>query len=1069
MAGLLTFDWMAFFLVLLTFVIATIDRAFAFKIRIKFQILFAICLYLLAVSQNLYWMDADVNESFYRLFFISDCIFRPIAIILVVALFIKLKRDNIDYLFGASMLLIFVLVSLSEFLEGRVAIVNNSLCVISCISYYYSVIKLYKLDHLTRLPIRHNLRFEMDDCINKEYDVALIDVDNFKQINDRYGHKRGDEALVKVVEAINKSLRKGCRLFRFGGDEFVVMSKKVSLDELDKSLIEANNLLEKDDLHFSYGLSSHAKGEIRQAVLLRADAAMYEHKKELKEEGVWDDMTGLYSYRGLLNELECFRKVVDELNSRICLVALDIERLSSINMAYGYVEGNYVIKSVAKILEESVTGSDFVGHIGSDEFVVVLAVDKNNDAKVHDFISQISSTVENSVCWDGKDYTVSIVAGSYFVDDSEKKLHVEDLVNNVLYSKEEYKESIYNKELTDEDKDYDPEEEKLVMDILDNNRLRYAFQPIVSAKDGSIVAYESLMRSDTEVMVSPLTIIKYAERNRRTYDIEKYTFFNTLARITEGGDFPEDKGIFINSIPGFMLSDEDYAQLKSKYGKQFNRMVIEITEQREVEEEALFAINSRRDKDKYRLAIDDYGSGYSNTNSLLRYMPQIVKLDRLLITGIERNAKKQFFVNSIISFARENDMLILAEGVETEGELKTVIRLGVDLIQGYFTAKGSFDIIEEIPDEVKRIIVEENIRVGSNKRVVYTASDNCEISSVSLAMEDYTKINASAEFITIVGSKEYTADMVIKIKDGANCHMTLRDVKLNSVDDEPCIDVGEGAHLTLNIEGDNQLNAKGIRVPEGSYLTVIGSGKLTIFAKGHECYGIGNDSENAFGKLDINSSGIININVDGENCVGIGGGICAGNSKIDIAGGIYNLNMAGVNAVGIGCHRGDIAIELLNIGLIVDFRVDIGVIVGVHEGNPNISIKNFKLVAVGSGTTVSGIGSIGKTTGNIEFYAGNFNIRLNGQRLILVGSSEGEVGIKASHVRFEMIGEGNNVLGFGAFDETGHLSTDECSLDLVINAGSPKVFGIVEEETGFRGALTTAAVNGEVWVVGEGK
>ena len=62
-------------------------------------------------------------------------------------------------------------------------------------------------------------------------------------------------------------------------------------------------------------------------------------------------------------------------------------------------------------------------------------------------------------------------------------------------------------------------------------------------------------------------------------------------------------------------------------------------------------------------------------------------LDRLLMVGIDQNSKKQYFVNSIITFAKQNDMEVLAEGIETEAELKMVIRLGVDYIQGYFFSK----------------------------------------------------------------------------------------------------------------------------------------------------------------------------------------------------------------------------------------------------------------------------------------------------------------------------------------------------------------------------------------------
>lgn len=1064
MAGeVLEFNWLTIFMVFVTCFLVANDRAFSKKVRIQFQITLIVSLYLSILSQSLVFFAND--SIVYTINFISEIVCRPVIVVLLVNLFVRLKKNYEDYIFAAVVLIISAAAISSEIFLNDRNVVNNTLCVVSCVIYFYCVMQTYKKDNLTKLPLRHNLSYEMEDVKNKNYDVVLIDVDNFKLINDRYGHEAGDAALVAVVEAINKSLVKGCRMYRYGGDEFVIMSQNVDRNILIDSLNKANDMLVDKDLHFSYGISEHNPGDEDSQAIANADAQMYDNKKELKGDGIWDDMTGLYNYRGMLAEIKSFRKIVEADGHTLSLIAIDVDRLNNINMAYGYIEGNLVIRTLAEIFNAAILKRGFAGHIGSDEFVIAMEVNSIEDSEPQDYINRVCDAVAKAEVFCDKDYTVLLNTGTYTVD-TNNHVSVEELVNDALYVKQEYKD---NKSKTfSEDDDYDANEEKLVMDILDNNRLRYAFQPIVSARDGEIIAYESLMRSDTETMVSPNTIIKYAELNNRSYDIERYTFFNVLYRITNGNDFPPSARIFINSIPGFMLLDEDYNEIRDKYGEWFERMVIEITEQREVDDNALAIINSRRGRDGFNLAIDDYGSGYSNTNSLLRYMPQIIKLDRLLITGIERNAKKQFFVDSIISFAHDNDMLTLAEGVETESELKTVIRLGVDMIQGYYTAKPAFEIIESIPEDIKRVIVEENIRVSGNKRKVYTAAENGDLSSIGLAMENYSKVNISAEHVKIVGNKEYTADLVIRIKEGTNCNLTLSDVMLNSVDDEPCIEIGEGASLTLNLEGNNRLNAKGIHVSEGSSLTVIGIGNLDIFAKGHECYGIGSDSESGFGNITLNSTGVINLTIDGERCMGIGGGCVKEGSAVNVLNGTYNIRIAGVDAVGIGCYEGDMPIVIRDNFINIDFRVNTGTVIGCLNGVQNTDIKNFCIDIVGSGTAVSGVGSINDTSGKISFEAGAYRIKLNGQKLHLLGCSSGALDIKASHVKFEMTGEGDNVIGYGSFDGQSHFKTDECSMELTINASSPLAFGIVEAESeiGFKGPLTIAKINGISNIVG---
>lgn len=90
--------------------------------------------------------------------------------------------------------------------------------------------------------------------------------------------------------------------------------------------------------------------------------------------------------------------------------------------------------------------------------------------------------------------------------------------------------------------------------------------------------------------------------------------------------------------------------------------------------------------------------------NLLRYMPNYVKVDRMLLTGIQDNPQKQHFVKDIVIFAHENHFQVLAEGVETSQELETVIRLGVDLIQGYYTAKPNPEILTSIDRKVQEEI-----------------------------------------------------------------------------------------------------------------------------------------------------------------------------------------------------------------------------------------------------------------------------------------------------------------------------------------------------------------------------
>lgn len=212
------------------------------------------------------------------------------------------------------------------------------------------------------------------------------------------------------------------------------------------------------------------------------------------------------------------------------------------------------------------------------------------------------------------------------------------------------------------------------------------------------------MRAQIHPMISPLDIIKYASHLERLYDVERATFFNILHLVDEREKELAGKKIFINSIPGSQLSGEEAAVLKQKLTKHADSVVVELTEQTEADDKTLADMKSGYEKMGIETAVDDYGTGYSNIVNLLRYMPNYVKVDRMLLSGIQDNPQKQHFVKDIVIFAHENHFQVLAEGVETSEELRTVICLGVDLIQGYYTARPNADILGRIDSNIEEEI-----------------------------------------------------------------------------------------------------------------------------------------------------------------------------------------------------------------------------------------------------------------------------------------------------------------------------------------------------------------------------
>lgn len=797
-------------------------------------------------------------------------------------------------------------------------------------------------------------------------------------------------------------------------------------------------------------------------VLPRVREAVHALYRENGQADLWkfrDRMTGMYNTQGILQILADWKERCLETKEHILLLCIDIEKLETLNHIYGHSEGDVVIQTLGQILEDSVTEKEVCGHLGSSEFVVIMRTFGLEKQLTASFLHAVNGRIDNYNRVSGKDYSFHVTHSTSVVIPSPET-NVQDALDKALSRKRLQREARRN--LTDsvsQKQTIDPEEHRLVNEVLDRNLFRYAFQPIIDARTGEIYAYEALMRTEEQVPFSPLVILKHATYDDRLYDVERATFFNVLERMAGFGDTGSCR-FFINSISTCQLNQKDYGLLRKKYGHLFPKMVVEITEQTEMQDAVLELILERSRQDGFELAVDDYGTGYSNTSSLLRYLPNCVKIDRLLITEIHENPKKQHFVNNIITFAHDNGFLALAEGVETSAELKAVIQMGVDLIQGFYTAKPDYALLRELPAELKNEIISDNICLHENiQRKVFIVNDERELLLMQLALEQYNGIVIAQPELTLVGNQNFPAAMSVKLKDGCSCRLTLRDVCMESIEDMPCIDIGENAHLTLVLEGSSVLTKTGIRVPDGCTCRLEGAGNLTINAAGFNGYGIGSDFESGVGSITYAGSGKLEISTEANHCISIGGGFYRQGEGIRLLCGDIRLKVAGVDAVGIGCCHGAVPIEIRNCSLNVDFRVATGCAVGSLDGDTQITMSHMSMEIAGSGGQLCGIGSAGTTVGEIRIEHANIAVALNGQKVRLLGNEGGSLKIAVTNTGLALNSEGSNVMGIGSFDGSAVLEARDTTMDVHLRAAENVPIGAREENCHFEGGSRNLLIN----------
>ncbi len=227
------------------------------------------------------------------------------------------------------------------------------------------------------------------------------------------------------------------------------------------------------------------------------------------------------------------------------------------------------------------------------------------------------------------------------------------------------------------------------------------FQPLVSMKNGSVFAYEMLIRAHAAARGGVIGGAQLAEAALASNQIYEFDFLAREVAIQTAADrFHKNTKVFINFMPNAVFESAQTLDKTTNQCMQLgldpSRVVFEVIESESVADIGYLKdlLNNYR-KLGYNIALDDLGSGYSGLNYMLELMPDFVKLDRELVDGVENNKPKRVIISKLTEAAHDLGITVIAEGIERAGDFTVVRDLGVDIVQGYFLAKPSADVIFE--------------------------------------------------------------------------------------------------------------------------------------------------------------------------------------------------------------------------------------------------------------------------------------------------------------------------------------------------------------------------------------
>lgn len=534
--------------------------------------------------------------------------------------------------------------------------------------------------------------------------LIIVDVDYFKQYNDFYGHQAGDNVLRKIAECLSISSGRGNDFaFRIGGEEFAIITSNMDDDDvmnyvenirLSIENLKINHEKSKvsDYVTASFGVMNFSPSiELLSSddVYNIADKNLYEAKKDGRNRVVFyknkidknlscsiDKLTKLPDKAALF-------EAVHELEDRAMLMIISLNDFTHLKEQYDNKLLDNIIIEKSKDLRRTILDKEtFLFRLSTNEFAILVT----RQSQFEKYLSIMEYAIlQNRVCeMVYKDVEYKIVI-NYTIGIAYGKKKLLNMANMALIKASSTTKGFYvycgeieQKEIRKQMLD----KLKIYKEALDNDKIIPYFQPIVDVNSGKIFKYEALARliDESGNIVTPYMFLD-AVKEDKTWEYFTRQMLHKVFDIYSKNSV----NLSINLTYENIASPSLIAYIKNRldlFGGQ--RITFEIVESEDIKnynlvEEFILFVKSYGCK----IAIDDFGSGYSNFTNIVRLNTDYIKLDGTIIENLAKDKNVELMAMSLINFAKKAGIKTIAEFVSSKEIALHVKELGIDFVQGY--------------------------------------------------------------------------------------------------------------------------------------------------------------------------------------------------------------------------------------------------------------------------------------------------------------------------------------------------------------------------------------------------